>query len=383
MSRFISNEIDIDSKQKQVIPEITALIPTFKRPKLLRRAINSVLNQSYGNVKVKIFDDASNDETQDVVVQMQQGDKRISYHRHAENIGFLKNWKLVFTKVDSPYFSVLGDDDFLLPNFYQEAVKVLEANKEIDFVIMGTLSIDEDMNLVADLDNSNNLVIYNDDNRFDRWLSGEIPSRWHAILFRREVANTYLDMDPQNIDVGHDIRFLMRAITRHKFACLSVPGACTLYWEETLTSQVAKPVNYLHEGVQISRFLEIYGDLSVPEKIKEKIPEIIKGQFHGNIFIDSLRMTLFKIFRSHVFNQEKDRHPLREVINFYKKSGYKKTTLALRFYLDNKLIQISIYYLLGPIAKKLLNRRKEKLADIKKKKFSKEFHAIEEIMSNL
>ena len=72
-----------------------------------------------------------------------------------------------------------------------------------------------------------------------------------------------------------------------------------------------------------------------------------------------------------------------ETINFYKKRGYKTTALALRFFLDNKLIQVSIYYLLGPIAKKVLNRRKEKMADIKKKKFSKEFHAIEEIMRNL
>ena len=71
----------INYQQRQVIPEVTALIPTFERPKLLRRAITSVLNQSYGNVKVKIFDDASNDETQDVVVKMQQGDKRIIYHR--------------------------------------------------------------------------------------------------------------------------------------------------------------------------------------------------------------------------------------------------------------------------------------------------------------
>ena len=114
-----------------MIPEVIGLIPTFERPKLLRRAINSVLNQSYGNVKVKIFDDASNDETQDVVVKMQQGDKRIIYHRQEENIGLKKNYRFAFTtKIDSTYFSILSDDDFLLPNFYEEAVKVLEENKE-------------------------------------------------------------------------------------------------------------------------------------------------------------------------------------------------------------------------------------------------------------
>jgi len=382
-----------------VIPEVTALIPTFERPKLLRRAITSVLNQSYGNVKVKIFDDASNDETQDVVVKMQQGDKRIIYHRLEENIGLKKNYRLAFTtKVDSPYFSILSDDDFLLPNFYEEAVKVLEENKEIDFVIMGTLAIDENKNLIRDLDNSNNLIMYNDDNRLDNFISSKADDdfllsnfyeeaakvledkNWASMLFRREVAHAYLDMDVQNIDVGHDMRFLLRAITRHKFACLPLPAACALYWDDNNAAKLFKPVDYLHQAVQISRFLEIYGDQNVPEKIKEKMPAIIENFFHQNIFTKSLRRTLFLIFRNHVLNQEKDRRYIRETINFYKKRGFKKTAVVLKFCLNNKLIQVFIYYLLGPIAKKALNRRKAKMADIKKKKFSKEFHAIEKIM---
>ncbi len=366
-----------------MIPEVTTLIPTFERPKLLRRAITSVLNQSYGNVKVKIFDDASNDETQDVVVKMQQGDKRIIYHRQEENIGAIKNYKFAFTKVDSPYFSVLSDDDFLLPNFYEEAVKVLEENQEIDFLVMGTLSIDENKNLVKDLDNSNNLIMYNDDNRLDNFMERKIWT-WESILFRREVAHAYLDMDLQNIDVGNDIRFLLRAIARHKFACLSLPVACFLYWDENNSKNVFKPVNYLHEAVQTSRFLEIYSDQNVPEKIKEKMPAIIEGYFHrNNLFIRSLRETLFLIFRSHVLNQEKERRRPREEINHYKERGYKKTAVVLKFCLNNKLIQVFIYYLLGPIAKKALNRRKAKMADIKKKKFSKEFLIIEEIMRDL
>ena len=169
----------------------------------------------------------------------------------------------------------------------------MEENKEIDFVVMGTLLIDEDMNLVKDRDNSNNLVIYNDDNRLDNWISRKMPWDWEAILFRREVADTYLDMDPQNTDKGHDIRFLMRAITRHKFACLSLPGACYLFWDGNITTEIFQPVDYVHEAAQISRFLEIYGDQNVSEKTKEKIPEIIKDHFQENLFINSLKLMGF------------------------------------------------------------------------------------------
>ena len=361
-------------------PQVTALIPTYQRPRLLKRAIKAVLNQKHADVKVKIFDDASGDETEEMVTKMQLNDKRIEYYCHKKNIGFLENFKYAFTKIDTPYFSVQGDDDFLLDTFYKDALKVLETNKEIDFVIMGTLLIDENMNLVEDLDNSNNLSIHGDENRFDDWISGKIPRHWEAILFRKEVAATYLDMDPKNLDVGHDIRFLIRAISRHKFACLTKPGACYLFWDGNITIEVIKPIDYFHHAIQMSRLIEIYADKNVSTKTKKKIPAIIEGYFHQNLLIDSLKMTIFKILRSHIFNLDKDKIPIKNSIDFYYLRGYKKSALLLKILLNSKLVNIPIHYLIGPFAKKILEMKKNKLADLKEKKFSKEFQNIHAIM---
>ena len=57
--------------------KITALIVTYQRPKVLRRAILSVIEQTYKNVKICIFDDASGDETKDIVSKLSQNDKII------------------------------------------------------------------------------------------------------------------------------------------------------------------------------------------------------------------------------------------------------------------------------------------------------------------
>ena len=43
--------------------KITTLIPTHRRPEYLRRTILSALSQTYSNLQVSIFDDASNDNT--------------------------------------------------------------------------------------------------------------------------------------------------------------------------------------------------------------------------------------------------------------------------------------------------------------------------------
>lgn len=44
-------------------PIITAVIPTYRRPRLLRRAIKSVLAQTYPHFQVCVYDNASGDET--------------------------------------------------------------------------------------------------------------------------------------------------------------------------------------------------------------------------------------------------------------------------------------------------------------------------------
>jgi glycosyltransferase involved in cell wall biosynthesis len=51
-------------------PLITTIIPTYRRPKLLRRAIKSVLNQTYLHFQVCVYDNASGDETAEVVSEL-------------------------------------------------------------------------------------------------------------------------------------------------------------------------------------------------------------------------------------------------------------------------------------------------------------------------
>ena len=63
-------------------PLITTIIPTYRRPKLLQRAIRSVLNQTYPHFQVCIYDNASGDDTAAVVAEIAKGDPRVKYHCH-------------------------------------------------------------------------------------------------------------------------------------------------------------------------------------------------------------------------------------------------------------------------------------------------------------
>jgi len=100
-------------------PRITTIIPTYRRPKLLRRAILSVLRQTCRDFEIQVYDNASGDETRQVVEDLMVADPRIKYHCHPENIGLVENFAYGMERVSSPFF-----------NFFELALSALVKNTE-------------------------------------------------------------------------------------------------------------------------------------------------------------------------------------------------------------------------------------------------------------
>jgi glycosyltransferase involved in cell wall biosynthesis len=121
---------------------ITTIIPTFKRPRLLRRAINSVLAQSFKDVKIVVYDNASGDDTEHVVAEYSRHDPRIFYFRNISNIGAVNNIIQGVEAVTTGFYSILNDDDFILPDFYQNALMALDRYPEAGFVCAKSITID-------------------------------------------------------------------------------------------------------------------------------------------------------------------------------------------------------------------------------------------------
>ena len=115
-------------------PLITAIIPTYKRPQRLKKAIESVLNQTFPLFEVWIFDNHSGDETEEVVWTFQKSDPRVHYCKHKVNIGAVANFNFGLKQVCTPFFSFLSDDDVLLPTFYETSLTVFKKFPQAGFV---------------------------------------------------------------------------------------------------------------------------------------------------------------------------------------------------------------------------------------------------------
>lgn len=114
-------------------PRVTVCIPTFRRPRMLERAVRSVLGQTYAQLRVAVYDNASGDETAAVMERLCRADARVEYHAHEKNIGAGANFDFAMAHVWTRFFSLLSDDDLLLPGFLEEAMSALDAHPEAAF----------------------------------------------------------------------------------------------------------------------------------------------------------------------------------------------------------------------------------------------------------
>jgi glycosyltransferase involved in cell wall biosynthesis len=123
-------------------PLITTSIPTYRRPRLLRHAIRSVLAQTYPNFNLCVYDNASGDETESVVREFMKYDPRVQFIQRSENIGAFRNFDDAIRRVSTPFLSILSDDDVILPGFYELALQGFAGHPEAGFSATTTLEID-------------------------------------------------------------------------------------------------------------------------------------------------------------------------------------------------------------------------------------------------
>lgn len=128
---------------------ITTIITTYKRPQLLKRAVNSILQQTHTDFQVCVYDNASGDETEEIMNALVKKDSRVKYHKHPENIGMMANYEYGLSRVKTPYFSFLSDDDYFLPNFFTTALNGFKKHPEAAFSACGVLAVDENDLIVA------------------------------------------------------------------------------------------------------------------------------------------------------------------------------------------------------------------------------------------
>lgn len=221
-------------------PLITTVIPTYRRPRLLVRALRSVLRQTVQDVQVIVYDNASGDETGAVVAELAARDARVRYYRHERNIGPDANFNFAMSRVETEYFSMLSDDDLLMPYFYEQALAGFATYPTAVLIASPLLMVDEAGKVLrlAGRDWPNGF--YPPPSAMLRMAEQEHIT-WTGMLFRRQV----LEIGPIDAETGmaSDLDWLLRLTGRHAIAMVQRPGA-VLSIHPASSSSTPQPSHY-------------------------------------------------------------------------------------------------------------------------------------------
>jgi glycosyltransferase involved in cell wall biosynthesis len=122
------------------MPKVSVIIPTHNRAHFLRGAIFSILNQTFQDVEIIVVDDASTDNTSEVVAAF--NDERIRFLRHDTNKGgsAARNTGILASTCD--YIAFLDDDDEWLPDKLRKQMEILRASPpEVGVVYTGCVDV--------------------------------------------------------------------------------------------------------------------------------------------------------------------------------------------------------------------------------------------------
>ena len=123
--------------------KVSIMIPTYNRAAMLNRCLKSCLEQTYPNLEIIVSDNASTDNTENIIREYLK-DARFKYYRQENNI-YIEQWKkLLYEYSTGDYGILIPDDDYLLnKNHVSEAASLIK-KYQVDFVLSNCYFFDEE-----------------------------------------------------------------------------------------------------------------------------------------------------------------------------------------------------------------------------------------------
>ncbi|NYI50808.1 glycosyltransferase family 2 protein [Macellibacteroides fermentans] len=265
-------------------PLVSVIIPTYKRPDMIFRAVNSVLKQTYDNIEIFVVDDNNpkfpeREATEEVMSQF-KNNHNVIYLKHDKNrngsAARNTGWRISSGK----YITFLDDDDEISPNKIQKQVECLESLDDswgACYTAYHTLM--KDGSIQRSTTNQSGDIYLRALMRTFYVGSGS------NILLRKKVIDEIGGYD-ESFKRNQDIEFMTRAFENYKVAYIN-EDLLTIHWE-------VRTIKRTYEFVEDVATHYIY-------KMKERINQLTPYDQHrvlAVIALDRARVALkFKEYK--------------------------------------------------------------------------------------
>jgi glycosyltransferase involved in cell wall biosynthesis len=113
-------------------PYFSVVLPTRNRAKYLPFAVESVLNQTYGDFELVISNNDSSDNTEEIVKSLD--DPRVRYIKTDKTLSMDEHWDFALGHARGGFITFLGDDDAHSKIYLESIKKVVDDNPAAEII---------------------------------------------------------------------------------------------------------------------------------------------------------------------------------------------------------------------------------------------------------
>jgi len=200
-----NKKIFIKDKQKFLI---SVLINCYNAEETIKKTILSALNQTYKKIELIIVDDASTDNTVNIIKSFRNN--KISLFQNKKHLGLGSSRILAQKLIKGKYVAVLDADDVWEKNKIFEQYKILNKNKRIAFISTWFKIIDE-KNKTVSYENK----IASNKNIIDHICEKNIFAH-SSIIYKKDLAKKY-GWYSKNLEYSQDFDLIIKFLKKNDF----------------------------------------------------------------------------------------------------------------------------------------------------------------------
>jgi len=180
-------------------PRVSVIIPTYNRDKLILKALESIFNQTFQDFEILIVDDASTDNTEQVIKDLNH--PQVRYFKLEKNSGQCIARNFGITHVKGEFVAFLDSDDEWLPEKTEKQVALFDNGSDRMGGTYGnsyTTNAATDVTILAATENFRGDI-------HDKFLAGFCPPTPSMFMVKREALErvngfdeellTFVDLD--------------------------------------------------------------------------------------------------------------------------------------------------------------------------------------------
>lgn len=277
--------------------KLQVFIPTYNRSNLILRSLNSVLNQTYSDFEVIVSDNSSDLLTESLFKNI--NDKRVIYKKRNKVLSGIDHINVILDEVESEYFIIFHDDDFMHPQMINEQLNYLSVNESI--IALGSNALVNHHNKWRKVkfgNFKNNIIINSPLELLEGYVNSHNYAPFPSYMYKKVVSKN-LRLNIENGGKYSDLAFLIEILDYGKIAFLSKPlmtyfihkGQDTSFH---IFSEKSKLIKFLQNKIGVSK-----NNVLIKKMRSQNIYMDLKYKYNNNL-LDRRYKKRYKLILKHI-----------------------------------------------------------------------------------